>query len=145
MKQENLVELTSVVKKTAALWAKINPNKHIEIENDSAINFNNPKVVVYFYLPKKEQQQRIYIDPNCFIIDFEESNKIDLLAVENIAVFPDFTEVSAETDYQFTLTFNKLPNNCIGFDILEDVNRETGLFIPHVRRNEKDIYHIHLQ
>ncbi len=102
-------------------------------------------VVVHFYVPLKMATQNLCINPNCFLIDNYEGEKVELLKGENIATAPQFTAVPAQTAYQFTLHFSALPAQCTGFDILEDVATESGLFIPHVKRNASDIYHIHLQ
>ncbi|MBW8361144.1 MAG: hypothetical protein K0M56_03020 [Kaistella sp.] len=76
------------------------------------------------------------------LIDRNSGHRSHLIHTENIAVFPDWTEVPVMKDYWFTLIFSGLPRDCKNFDLKEEIPEEDGFYVPDIKRNATDIYRI---
>lgn len=76
------------------------------------------------------------------LIDRDSGYRCHLIHAENIAVFPEWTEVPVMKDYWFTLIFSGLPRDCKNFDLKEEIPEEDGFYVPNIKRNGLDVYRV---
>ena len=84
----------------------------------------------------------IRIWPSTILIDEKLGHESRLIHVENIAIFPYWTEVSPMKDFWFTLIFSGLPKDCKSFDLKEIIPEEGGFYIQNIKRNSSDVYRV---
>ena len=77
-----------------------------------------------------------------FLLDTQSSHKSKLLFADNICFNPHWIEVPMVKEYWFTLIFSGLPKDCTHFDFAEIIPEEGGFFVPKIKRNRTDVYHI---
>ncbi len=86
----------------------------------------------------------IRIWPTTFLIAKDIQHRSELVHVEQITIFPEWSPVPPNTTYHFTLIFSGLPKDCMHFDLLEEIPQEGGFFVPGIRRNETDVYSVEI-
>jgi hypothetical protein len=86
--------------------------------------------------------QLIRIWKSTFLIDNSTGHKSKLLYFENISLFPFWTPVEANTNYRFTLIFSALPNDCLFFDLYEEIPQSGGFHVSGIKRNSQDVYKV---
>lgn len=79
-----------------------------------------------------------------FLIDHQSNHQSHLLHAEGISIYPEWTEITGGTTLYFTLVFSQLPKSCTEFDFLEQIPEPGGFYIPSMKRNATDVYHINL-
>ena len=62
---------------------------------------------------------RIRFCPPIFLMDPLTENKSNLLFHHNIALKPNWTNISGHSNWKFTLVFKGLPLSCYEFDLIE--------------------------
>jgi hypothetical protein len=82
----------------------------------------------------------VRIWPTTFLVDMQQGNRARLLQQFNIALAPDWTFVSGNSRYRFTLVFERLPKDCIMFDLLEIIPQPGGFAWHNILRNQQDVY-----
>lgn len=64
-----------------------------------------------------------------------------LLFSENIAIYPQWTQVDANLFHDFTLIFENLPKECKSFNLIENIPEEGGFLFKDIARNNSNVYH----
>lgn len=77
-----------------------------------------------------------------FLIDRSTGSRSSLIHAENISMAPEWTWVPPRATFTFLLVFGALPKDCTMFDLLEDIPQAGGFFVPQIKRNQSDVYHI---
>ncbi len=92
--------------------------------------------------PSRELLIRIW--KTTFLIDNHSSHKSKLLFFDNISLYPEWTLVKAGSRFKFTLLFSGLPEDCVSFDLFEDIPAAGGFYIPAIVRNKTDVYSVEI-
>ncbi len=74
----------------------------------------------------------------------ESGNRVPLLFWNGIALYPEWTHVHHYGTYSFTLIFAGLPSDCKVFTLAEEISESGGFYVPGIKRNETDVYHVQL-
>jgi hypothetical protein len=110
---------------------------HPELLSDSYI-------YVHAHVRHTEQEMMIRIWKTTFLVDKKSGAKSGLVHAENISYAPVWTIVPKHFHYHFLLIFSGLPKSCRVFDLVEEISQPGAFFVPGIKRNEKDVYHIDL-
>jgi hypothetical protein len=111
-------------------------------EDLKQFNFEEGQVTIYCIFAPNEEDYLIRIWKTTFLIDEKSSHKSNLLHIEDITFYPEWTPVAANTAKKFTLIFSRLPSTCAQFNLLEDIPQSGGFFYNNIQRNGTDIYTI---
>lgn len=87
---------------------------------------------------------KIRIWPETFLVPHESAQKAKLLYTENIAKYPEWQSIPFLQDHHFTLVFERLPDHCKNFDLVEVIPEEGGFIASNIQRNQSDVYHLTL-
>jgi hypothetical protein len=105
---------------------------------------NESYVYVHCHVSAAVQELLIRIWRTTFLIDKNSGVRSGLVHAENITYAPVWTLVPKTFSYSFLLIFFGLPKSCKAFDLVEEINQPGGFFVPHILRNDTDVYHIDL-
>ncbi|MBK8329313.1 MAG: hypothetical protein IPL09_07555 [Bacteroidetes bacterium] len=83
---------------------------------------------------------RIRIWPSTYLIQ-ENGIRKKMLHNYNIALYPEWITIKGKP-YIFTLIFEGLDQDCISFDLLEDIPEPGEFHIRSIPRNQSDVYHV---
>jgi hypothetical protein len=86
----------------------------------------------------------IRIWPSTYLLPKSSSDKVVLIHAENIGLYPRWLGIPPNKPHIFTLVFGALPKDCTSFDLLEDIPEPGGFFIPNIKRNKLDVYHLRI-
>ncbi len=84
----------------------------------------------------------IRIWPTTFLFPKNSSIKCKLIHVENITLFPHWTEIPLGKTHTFTLIFQGLPKDCYLFDLVEEIGQPGAFIIKNIHRNRTDVYYV---
>jgi hypothetical protein len=104
------------------------------------LTFEFGQVVVHGICKSNDYPISIRIWPTTFLFDHHSPHISELVHFEKISLFPDWTSISPNKEYAFTLIFSGLPNSCKMFDLQEVIPQSNGFYIPSIPRNDTDVY-----
>lgn len=79
-----------------------------------------------------------------YLMDKYSGHRSMLVNVFGISIAPVWTLVEVGQSVHFTLTFERLPDTCILFDLIEDIPEDGGFFVENIVRNREDVYKVRL-
>lgn len=91
---------------------------------------------------KAEMGDAIRIWPTTFLVCRLTGHRSKLLHAEGIPHAPDWRTIPPGGMASFTLIFAALPNDCVLFDLVEDIPDEGGFYSPAILRNGMDVYRV---
>lgn len=99
-------------------------------------------VYVHCYFKNDLEEMLIRVWRSTFLIDKVSGLRSELVHAENISFAPQWTIIKGKRVYSFLLIFSGLPKDCKAFDLVEDIPQAGGFFVPNIKRNELDVYHV---
>lgn len=99
-------------------------------------------VIVTCSIIGRKDDDRIRIWDNTYLLDKQSNFRSYLKHVKGITIYPEWTTLRKEETMNFVLFFEKLPSNCIIFDLLEDIPESGGFYVKDIVRNQTDRYSI---
>lgn len=99
-------------------------------------------VYVHCYFKNDLEEMLIRVWRSTFLIDKVSGLRSELVHAENISFAPQWTIIKGKRVYSFLLIFSGLPKDCKVFDLVEDIPQAGGFFVPNIKRNELDVYHV---
>lgn len=94
-------------------------------------------------LNNEDMYMRIW--PTTFLIDRQRNTRSRLLQQLNISLAPQWTYSPGGIPYRFTLIFERLPNDCLVFDLQELIPEPGGFAWTNILRNKQDVYWLKLE
>ncbi len=98
------------------------------------------QVVVHCEYTAQIFDDQIRIWRSTHLLDNDSSHCSDLVASENITLYPQWMPVKAMETVRFTLIFTGLPKSCKSFDLIEFIPESGGFECLNIRRNKTDVY-----
>jgi hypothetical protein len=99
-------------------------------------------VYVHCYYKNDLPEMLIRVWRSTFLIDKVSGAKSGLVHAEKISFAPQWTIIQGKITFSFLLIFSALPKDCNVFDLIEDIPQAGGFFVPNIKRNELDVYHV---
>jgi len=99
-------------------------------------------VYVHCYYKNDLPEMLIRVWRSTFLVDKVSGAKSELVHAEKISFAPQWTIISGKKTFSFLLIFSALPKECKVFDLVEDIPQAGGFFVPNIKRNELDVYHV---
>ena len=99
-------------------------------------------VYVHCYFKNDLEEMLIRVWRSTFLVDKVSGLRSELVHAENISFAPQWTIIKGKRVYSFLLIFSGLPKDCKVFDLVEDIPQAGGFFVPNIKRNELDVYHV---
>lgn len=99
-------------------------------------------VNIDFHAPSIPQVLRVW--NNTYLLCENSGVRCKMLFSENIAVYPQWTEVKPGTRFSFTLIFENLPKVCSTFDLIEEIPEKGGFLFTNIKRNNSNVYNLTL-
>ena len=87
-------------------------------------------------------EEKIRIWKSTFLMARESAHRSKLLYVENISLYPDWTDMERYKEFRFTLIFSALPKDCKVFDLVETIPEPGGFEVRGIGRNGVDVYRV---
>lgn len=84
----------------------------------------------------------IRIWPSTYLLCRHSGHRSKLLHAEGIPYAPIWKAVAPDSRVEFTLLFEPLPDHCILFDLVEEIEDPGGFFSPAILRNDLDVYRV---
>jgi hypothetical protein len=98
------------------------------------------QVIIHLYL-NFSGFSKIRIWKSTFLIPHKSEKKINFVHAENISLYPDWTYCK-KGEKICTIIFRGLPKDCTEFDLFEEIPEPGGFYIPNIKRNNLDVYHL---
>ncbi|SRX73357.1 hypothetical protein [Aequorivita antarctica] len=102
------------------------------------------QVIVHINCYSGMYPTQVRIWNNVFLLCKDTGAKSKLLFSDNIAVYPQWTELKAYKDLDFTLVFENLPKECRKFDLIEQIPETGGFFFKDIQRNNSNVYSLEM-
>lgn len=102
------------------------------------------QVIVHITYYSTELLDCIRIWPSTFLVPMPESEKVPLIHADNIGIYPHWKMLVPNKPHIFTLVFAALPKACTSFHLWEKIPEPGGFFIPNIKRNNVDVYHLRM-
>lgn len=123
------------------------PQLKPEVETDvltsiDAWTLEDQHVYVHCYFKNELEEMLIRVWRSTFLIDRASGMRSELVHAENISYAPQWTIIKGKRIFSFLLIFSALPKDCKLFDLVEDIPQTGGFFVPGIKRNELDVYHV---
>lgn len=99
-------------------------------------------VYVHCYYKNDLPEMLIRVWRSTFLVDKVSGAKSELVHAEKISLAPQWTIIRGKITFSFLLIFSALPKDCKVFDLIEDIPQTGGFFVPNIKRNELDVYHV---
>lgn len=107
--------------------------------------FEEKQVILHCcYKSQFMMEEKIRIWSSTYLIDRHSDHISKLIHMENITLFPNWTDVPHNKEYWFTLVFEGLPKDCKVFDFIELIPQDGGFFQEGITRNGSDVYKLKL-
>lgn len=100
------------------------------------------KVLVHLSL-LGPMQYRIW--PTTYLFDQHSDHRSCLLHIENLSVYPEWSEVQDGKVRSGLLIFEGLPKTCTSFDFQEIIPESGAFTLTGITRNDEDIYSIEIR
>jgi hypothetical protein len=94
---------------------------------------------------RNREDMAVRIWPSTFLVDMQQGRRARLLQQFNISLAPDWTFIPGNSRYRFTLVFERLPKDCIMFDLLEIIPEPGGFAWHNILRNQQDVYWLNME
>jgi len=94
---------------------------------------------------RNSEDMAVRIWPSTFLVDMQQGRRARLLQQFNISQAPDWSFVPGNSRYRFTLVFERLPKDCIMFDLLEIIPEPGGFAWHNILRNQQDVYWLNME
>lgn len=101
-------------------------------------------VYVHCYFDNSAPDMLIRIWKTTYLVDKTSAHRSPLVHAENISYAPQWTALPPNKPFQFLLIFEALPKDCHLFDLVEEIPQPGNFFIPNIKRNSKDVYHVRI-
>lgn len=124
----------------------IKPKISQEILNKLKAQIVEEKQVILHCCYKSQfmTEEKIRIWSSTYLIDRHSEHISKLIHIENITLFPNWTDVPQNKEYWFTLVFAGLPKDCKVFDFIELIPQDGGFFEEGIIRNGSDVYKLNI-
>lgn len=99
-------------------------------------------VYVHCYYKNDLPEMLIRVWRSTFLVDKVSGSRSELVHAEKISFAPQWTIIQGKITFSFLLIFSALPKDCKVFDLIEDIPQAGGFFVPNIKRNELDVYHV---
>lgn len=99
-------------------------------------------VYVHCYYKNDLPEMLIRVWRSTFLVDKVSGSRSELIHAEKISLAPQWTIIQGKITFSFLLIFSALPKDCKVFDLIEDIPQAGGFFVPNIKRNELDVYHV---
>lgn len=106
------------------------------------IVFEEKQVIVHCAIPC-ERGMGMRIWKTTYLVT-EEGNKIPLVFWEGISLAPEWTLVTHDGFFRFTLIFKGLPKGCKIFSMVEKIPEPGGFQVKNIQRNKTDVYFVNI-
>jgi hypothetical protein len=94
---------------------------------------------------RNHEDMAVRIWQSTFLVDMQQGRRARLLQQFNISLAPDWTFIPGNSRYRFTLVFERLPKDCIKFDLLEIIPEPGGFAWHNILRNQQDVYWLNME
>jgi hypothetical protein len=115
----------------------------IKVKNSVKPNIEEERQVILHCSIPCEFGMGVRIWKTTFLI-CDDGQKIPIVYWEGISLAPSWTRIFHNGVYNFTLIFKGLPKACKTFTLKEEIHEPGGFFVPAIRRNKTDVYHVTL-
>lgn len=99
-------------------------------------------VYVHCYYKNDLPEMLIRVWRSTFLVDKVSGSRSELIHAEKISLAPQWTIIQGKITFSFLLIFSALAKDCKVFDLIEDIPQAGGFFVPNIKRNELDVYHV---
>jgi hypothetical protein len=99
-------------------------------------------VYVHCYFKNDQPEMLIRVWRTTFLIDHTSGARSELVHAEKISFAPQWTIIQGKITFSFLLIFSALPKDCKVFDLVEVIPQAGGFYVPGIKRNELDVYHV---
>jgi hypothetical protein len=99
-------------------------------------------VYVHCYFKNDQPEMLIRVWRTTFLIDHTSGARSELVHAEKISFAPQWTIIQGKITFSFLLIFSALPKDCNVFDLVEVIPQAGGFYVPGIKRNELDVYHV---
>lgn len=119
------------------------PKEKIYIDSELLTTIEEEsQVIIHCCMNADEYANAARIWPSTFIIDNQSRKRCQLVFVEGITMYPNWTYIEEGSSLYFKLIFNGLPKSCKSFDLVEIIPQAGGFEYRKIKRNKSDVYHI---
>ncbi len=140
-----MIELTKKEVEIADAPVKIKPSVDLEILTDIlAGTMEDGHIYVHCHCKNTGDDLLVRIWRTTYLIDSTSGTKNQLIHAENITMAPQWTMVPHHATHNFLLIFGSLHSCCKSFDLVEEIPQPGGFEVRGIKRNNSDVYHIHL-
>jgi len=98
------------------------------------------QVTIHIDFTAKIEGSLLRIWKTTFLFSKNSTHKSKLLHHYNIALYPQWMQVSLGQAIRFTLIFSALPKSCTHFDMIEQIPESGGFAFRNITRNSTDVY-----
>lgn len=126
-----------------------NTETDIQLDNDTrnalqTYHIEEGQVILHITYHSTDILDRIRIWPSTYLVPLPESEKVPLIHADNIGIYPHWKMLKPNKPHIFTLVFAALPKACTSFHLWEKIPEPGGFFIPNIKRNRLDVYHLRM-
>lgn len=140
-----MIELTKKEVEIADAPVKIKPAVDLEILTDILPGvLEDGHIYVHCHCKNAGDDLLVRIWRTTYLIDTTSGAKNQLIHAENITMAPQWTLVPSHATHNFLLIFGSLHSSCKSFDLVEEITQPGGFEVRGIKRNDADVYHIHL-
>ena len=82
----------------------------------------------------------VRIWPNTYLRCNNTNKKAKLLYTDNVGKYPNWTQL--KPNERFLMVFEALPDQCLRFDLIEDIPEPGGFYIRMIPRDKIDVYDV---
>lgn len=121
--------------------------RELEIEEATRIKLLNQvqeesQVIIHCSYTSSSWCDRIRIWKSTFLYAKNSSHRSELVHIENISMYPTWTDITLDETLNFTLVFTGLPEHCKHFDMIENIPEPGGFEFKNIERNNSDVYYL---
>lgn len=100
------------------------------------------QVIVHCAYQASEWGDGIRIWRSTFLVDKHSGHRSKLIHAENISYYPVWIMLDPHERVRFTLVFERLPSDCVMFDLIEEIPQSGGFEVRGIVRNRSDVYRV---
>ncbi len=98
------------------------------------------QVIIHGFVDGNEYGTAVRVWPTTYLFDRDSTHRSELVHIEKISAFPNWTPVFPKTTFRFTLIFSGLPDTCSVFNLQEIIPQSGGFYVHNINRNQQDVY-----
>ncbi|MBL7963344.1 MAG: hypothetical protein JNM31_05795 [Flavobacteriales bacterium] len=91
-----------------------------------------------------DEGDMVRIWPHTYLVCKRTRHRSELLHAEGIPFAPHWMPVLPGHTATFTLVFAALPDECMAFDLVEEIPEPGGFHVAGIPRNGRDLYNVEL-